>query len=149
MKKTSVIVVLSALVLVLSAHYLLSLSFCQLSSGTGFRGGCYLYSKIEQCKGGSMECEDVICDGRNPLCPTIKLTEVDQIGHYYTEVSFGNEYGRTSYTKVDKLCNYNLTCYQYCESNGSYDYTCQLLNSTNGEVVKGLALTGEICGNGP
>ena len=149
MKKTSVIVVLSALVLVMSAHYLLSLRVCRSSSGSDFRGGCYLYSNIEQCTGESIGCEDVICEGKNPELPDQHITKIDQIGHYYTSVSHGNEYGRTSYAKVDKLCNYNLTCFQFCEFDSDYTYTCQLLNSSNGEVVKGLVLTGEICGNGP
>ena len=153
MKKASVVVVLSVLVAALSAHYLLSLKVCRPSSGSGFRGGCYLYSNIKQCKGESISCEDVICEGRNPECQNRQITKIDQIGHYYTRVSSGNEYGMTNYTTIEKVCNYTLTCLPFCEPNRDYTYTCKLSGEPNDipprDKVNSLKLTGEKCGNGP
>ncbi len=115
MKKTSVIVVLSALVLVLSVYFALSTNSSHPTCGMIQRGGeCYSYAPSTPCEGGSLKCEDQVCGTWFMTCPqtTPKFRLVKE---YYGSVNPNAEVGLTEKEMDEVICYNTYLCNLICD----------------------------------
>ena len=135
MKKASVVVVLSVLVLVLSLHFVLSANSCQPTCGTNHRGGeCYAYGPSITCEGGSLSCDDVECESKSMTC---KQGNVRRRLHdkYYGSVISDAESGKTQ-TKINLIsCYESVMCDIYCHSGKGDKQYCQAATTTYGHEI--------------
>ena len=106
MKKASVVVVLSVLVLVLSLHFLLSFGLCRKSTGTDFRGGCYMPFHYNKCNGGELTCNDLNCNPDSIFCPEA-FTRLRLIDGRFSSVDVIAETGTDDYG-VELVTCYNV-----------------------------------------
>lgn len=156
MKKTSVIVVLSALVLVLSVYFALSANSSHPTCGMTQRGGeCYAYGVSIPCEGDSQNCEDQVCGIWSMTCPQTQI-KVRLTDEYYANVIFNAEVGFEDMETYSVICYDSYSCNPICDMGKDGKGHCSAILGENGKPIvfhafpeAGINLYGEPCGQTP